>query len=92
MIRIAVLALGVAAVNVAVGWWLAKAAPGRMGVQAAGFLFRFAAIFGAAQAVWVARRRAAEVVVFILTAAIAQLVGQIYLFLRKKERKADHAS
>ncbi len=82
------LALGVAGANVAVSRLLERAAAGRQSflkVQAAGFLLRASAIFGAASWVWRVRHRAAEVVLFIVTAAVAQMAGQIYLLLKDTE-------
>ena len=87
MIKVLVLALAVAASNVAVGQWFGgRGVPG--GVfwrqQALGFLFRFGTIFGGATWVWSAGHRMPEVVLFIVVGAVAQMVGQIYLLSRKR--------
>ncbi|MBI4387310.1 MAG: hypothetical protein HY551_07995 [Elusimicrobia bacterium] len=79
-------ALAVAALNVELSRGLGRQ-DGRLGsawawLQAAGFLVRFATLFGVAT--WVLRRRGrmAEAVVFLLSAAVLQLVGQVFWVLK----------
>lgn len=87
MILIAIIALSVAALNVAATAALRRLFRGKDAsawkAEVVGFGLRAAAIFGAAHAVWVLRRRPVEVVAFILLAAVAQLTGQSWLLLRK---------
>ena len=91
MIFILALALGVAVTNVALArhWRLgAFSAPGwkRGAGHAAGFFARAALIFLTAHWVWLSRQQAHEVAVFIVAAAVLQLVGQSWLCLRDERR------
>lgn len=79
--------LAVAAANVGVSW-LATLLPGRLttrywAAQAATFFVRAAVLFGAATWWWRRTGVGGEVVVLILTGAIAQLIGQVAIQLRK---------
>ncbi|MBI3551080.1 MAG: hypothetical protein HY077_01065 [Elusimicrobia bacterium] len=80
MILALFLAVGVSAINVAVGRRLSRRPGARFWRgQALGFLFRFVAIFGGATGLWLGRGRMTEVAVFIIAAALLQMIGQIYL-------------
>ena len=78
--------------NVAAGRWL----QGRGGsrddrfweMELAGFVFRFATIFGGAGLIWAAHHRMPEVATFIITGAVAQMVGQIYFLIKDKKKNA----
>ena len=87
MSHVLTLALVVAIFNTAVGvglerlsrtaerfWWL----------QLTGFALRLTVIFGVAHLLWRTRRRAGEIAMFIIAAALGQLVGQVYFLQRKR--------
>lgn len=84
MTQVLLLAAATAAVNVASGRWLGRRGGKFWWMQGLAVALRFVVLFAMAQAVWMRRRRAPEVVVFIVTVAVAQLVGQVYLLLRRK--------
>lgn len=81
--------LAAAAFNVAVGRLAAGLKTGtatRYGVvQAAAFFCRAAVLFGAATVWWRRTGDAKGVVVLLLTGAVAQLVGQVKLHMRKEK-------
>lgn len=52
-------------------------------LQAAAFALRFLILFGTAHALWRARGRPGEVVVFILLAAVLQTVGQAWIAVKR---------
>lgn len=92
MIAVLAGALAVAAINTAASRQLQRSGgPDKNRywlTQGFGFAFRFAMIFGAAGGIWFAYRRMPEVVVFIVTAAVAQMVGQIYFLMRDNKPHA----
>lgn len=92
MIEAFVGGLAVAGVNIAVGRWLQKSngtdKQRFWSMQALGVALRFVMIFAVASAVWSAHRQMPEVAVFILTGAVVQMIGQIYLLTRDKKPHA----
>lgn len=84
----ALVGLAAAAFNIAVGSLAAKVGTRTTTqygiVQAAAFFCRAAVLFGAATVWWSRTGDAKGVVVLLLTGAVAQLVGQVKLHMRKE--------
>ena len=93
MIAAAALGLAFAAASVAAGRWLEGFIAGAESDWAwaqAGLAFaRFAVIFAAAGVLWWARGDARLVAVFVVTGAVAQMVGQIVFWMKDERSRKD---